>query len=272
MAKKLTTVPVSVETMELVVSKFPELRPVMGAPLVPETQALEEAFTVDICTLKDFRVVDQQTCGQAAIHLANVKAWKANAEGLYNRFCEIFNYVHKWGTSRRAALAGQADPIIAHLNGQIMAWDDAEKTRVAREQAEFDRKKREYDAEQARLAAEQARLAEERTAALSAQPAAVADLFGDDEPVPVVSLPIAPPPVPPRPAQTALPVGVVKNLPYHAVITDYALFITWVAEDPTNRGKHAPPDMPSLNIMARAMEGNINIPGVRAERNRTVSG
>src|ERR1035437_719146 len=107
MARKSPTAvalaPVSPETMEVLAAKFPELRPVMGAPLVPETQGLEEAFTVEICRLKEFQVTDQMTCGQAAIHLANVKAWKRNAEGIFERFCEVFNYVHKWGTSRQSA-------------------------------------------------------------------------------------------------------------------------------------------------------------------------
>ena len=174
MARKSPTAvalaPVSPETMEVLAAKFPELRPVMGAPLVPETQGLEEAFTVEICRLKEFQVTDQMTCGQAAIHLANVKAWKRNAEGIFERFCEVFNYVHKWGTSRRAALAGQADPVIAHLTGQILAWEDVERERVRREQAEFERRRREYEAEQARIAAEQRRLEEERAAAIAAQP------------------------------------------------------------------------------------------------------
>lgn len=270
----LTVAPVSVETMDIIVGKFPELRPVMSAPLVPETQALEEAFTVEISALKDFRVTDQMTCGQAAIHLAAVKGWKRGAEGIFDRFCEIFHYVHKWGTTRRAALAGQADPVIAHLTGQILGWEDAERERVRQEQAEFDRKRRAYDAEQARILAEQQRLEAERAAALAAQPAAVKDLFGDDEPevLPVAPVPAIAPPLPPRPAQTALPVGQTRNLPYHAVMADYPAFIRWVAEDPEQRGQFAPADMPSLNKVARAMETNINVPGVRAERDRTVSG
>ena len=264
----IAVAPVSVDTMEVITSKFPELRPVMGAPLVPETQSLEESFTVEICRLKEFQVVDQPSCGTAAIHLANVKAWKRQAEGIFERFCEVFNYVHKWGTSRRAALASQADPVIAHLNGQILAWEDAERARVRREQEEFDRRKREYDAEQRRIE-------EEHAAVLAAQPAAVVDLFGDDEPeapAPPHHVPAMPPPAPPRPAQTALPIGKTKFLPYHAVMQDYAAFIRWVAEDPEHRVQYAPADMPALNKIARAMEININVPGVSAERDRTVSG
>jgi hypothetical protein len=53
---------------------------------------------------------------------------------------------------------------------------------------------------------------------------------------------------------------------------DYGAFIKWVAAYPADRRQYAPVDMPSLNRAARAMETSLNIPGVRAERDRTVSG
>ena len=160
---------------------------------------------------------------------------------------------HKAITALEARLIAPLDATRTSVQSAVIAWQQAERLRVQREQADLERVAR----EQAEAAALEAALEaealgdDETAAAIIEQPQAFA-----------VAAPIVAPP--------ELARGVSMRTTWSCAVTDLRALLAHVLAHPECTGLVVA-DMQTLNALARAQKGHMSIPGVKVLATESLS-
>jgi hypothetical protein len=167
-----------------------------------------------------------------------------------------------------AALASHKAALAA-LNRVDDPLEQAErhlKIKIARYTTEQEAKRREAERkaqeEAERKAAEELERELEAIEAAGAEPAEVAAVIAEAERVPVF--------VPPPPPTYQAAKGVSTRVTWSATVTSQMDLIRWVGQHPEHAGLLTV-NQAALNALARSMQSNLNIPGVKATPTSAVS-
>lgn len=204
-----------------------------GAAVVAEARALV--------------VTDQASLDAAGAFLRRVAATKKAIEAKLKPAVDAAHAAHKSLTALRAELVAPLDAARAAVDPKVVAYQDAERLRLAAEAAEA--------ARAARAAAEAEILAAAEKAEAEGQTEAAAAIL-DEQPIIIA----APAPVVPKTE------GVSVRETWKAEVVDFAALVA--AGDPA----YLLPNQSALDGIARALKGAAKIPGVRfvAVRSTTI--
>lgn len=221
------------------------------SPRDPEEEALEQR-SLDLSTRASaIVIVDQRTYAAACEVLVDVKTMLGAIDDLCDPSIEAAHRAH---TAALAVKKKLAAPLLAAektVKPRIAAYVEAEA--LARKQEETRR------AEEAKKRQEEERLLEAIDLEAAGESEAAAEVLSAPVVAPIVSLP------PPKAD------GVSVSKKWSAVVVDMKALARAVA-DGVVPVEALLPNAAFLNGMARAMKSAMNVPGVRAQSETTVSG
>lgn len=201
------------------------------------------------------RIVDQPSYDTAVELLRAAKALRNEAEEHHRPMIDAAYKSHK---TTLAALKRVDDPLASaetKIKLKIGAWDTWQEQvrlkaeREAREAAEL-------------LAAQQLEAELEAIEAAGGKPEEVAAVIAEAERVPVFA---------PMAQQTYRPAaGISSRSTWSASVYDMPQLIAWLAHHP-QYSSLVKVDQAALNNLARSMQSNLNIPGVRVNKGTTVA-
>ena len=202
---------------------------------------------------RSITITNQQTYSIAATLLIDISGLAKRIQDHHKPIKDAAYAAHKTAVAAEKRLLDPLDEARAILRRGIGTWEaDQERVRL-----ELERKAQ----EEARKQEEEMRLALATQAEdIGADPSTVDEILS-------TPLGTAPPPVAPTFQRVS---GVSSSQRWHAQVIDLKALIRAVADGKAST-EFLEPSMVALNALARAMKSTLNVPGVRAVAEPTVS-
>lgn len=252
----------------------------MATELAPELSHAEEEGLVLVGEAEDIRIVDGPSYERAGAMLLLIKTFRKKVADLTSPVIDATHRAWKAALAQRSALDGHAEEAERIIKKELGAWDQKQEELREAARREQERLQAAAEAEARRLADLETQRLQREAEARQRQEAERAKAAGDIAKAEriaaasVVVAPVAPRPVfvaVPPPAETPRVEGVSSREGWKAEVTDLAALVRAVA---ANQAPLAclQPDMKVLNGLARSLKKDLVFPGVKAVRDRIVSG